>query len=232
MSRDLKRIEDLFRMPIVPAAPAGLPSRPYVTLTEAVTWIAFGVALDTSSFHVADEYGIGPFGDRATLINQIGEAISRFSVFAGGGVLEVRGRYVANYCDHDAAANADTRHMTKDELTDFGRFDSLYGGLERGSGTTWESLPLDRLLTGRGDGWRNVEVAREGLLAAFPPGPRWRPTTNELVEWCQQWLIKGHGAGERRAWAEFRRVPAFAGLSRDDAFRPAFKAAKTQQNKA
>lgn len=229
MSEERQRVEELLRGPIIPAAPGGLPNRPFVTLTEALTWIAFGFALDTPAFYLADECGIGPFGDRENLIAAISNASSRFSEKASGGLLEVRGRYLRNYCDHSAAANADTRHMSKDELRDFARFDSLYGGLERGDGPLWESLPLDRVLHARGDGWRDVEVARDGLLVAFPPGERWRPTPEYLVSWCENWLAQAKRTGERLAWADFRNVPAHDGLSRDDVFRPAFKAAKTKQ---
>lgn len=222
-----ERVEKLLGGPFVPAAPSGLPDRPYLTLTEAVTWIAFGVALDSASFHIADQHKIGPFSDRSKLIENVGSAMFRFSEKASGGLLQVRGKYVQNYIDHQAAECADTRQMDENALRDFAQFDSVHGGLERGQAAKWESIPLDRILHGRPDGWRDVEIGRAGLASQFPPGERWKPSDQELIDWCANWLKLNPGKGERFAWPEFRTVPAFFGLSRDDVFRPAFRMAKT-----
>ena len=58
-----------------------------------------------------------------------------------------------------------------------------------------------------------------------------RAGNDEVVSWCVDWLAKrraeGLRTGENLAWAEFRKVARHIGLTRDDVFRPAFRAAKS-----
>lgn len=49
---------------------------------------------------------------------------------------------------------------------------------------------------------------------------------SRVVEWCRHWIESGKGNGMDKAWEAFRTDPQHAGLSRDDAFRPAWKEAK------
>lgn len=59
----------------------------------------------------------------------------------------------------------------------------------------------------------------------------YRAGHKEVVSWCADWLAKRRSAGlrtgENHAWPEFKKVERHLGLSRDDAFRPAFRAAKS-----
>lgn len=56
----------------------------------------------------------------------------------------------------------------------------------------------------------------------------------EAVSWCVEWFAKQRSAGlptgEKVAWPEFKTVERHIGLSRDDVFRPAFRAAKSGKN--
>lgn len=226
MSGERTRVESLLRGPIISSRAGALPDRPYVSLTEALTWIAFGVPLDSPDFHAADEHGIGPFADRSAYFSAMQEAVSRYVEKTSGGIVAVRGRYVKNYTDYAAAFNADTQNMTENQCRDFALFDSLHGGLQRGQGTIWECSPFERLFSGPMDGWHDVEVARSDLQAAFPPGAGWRPSNDYLLKWCTDWLSRGTSSGENKAWPDFRDAPGHAGLSREDVFRPAFRAAK------
>lgn len=144
------------------------PDRPFVELTQALTWIAFTVSLSRDEFSFMESCGFGPFAESGWP-DGFRAAMAGFADQASAGNIRVRGRYVAKYSDHTAAAQADTAYLTDTQLRDFACFDSLYGGLERGSGLVWEGDVLDRALNGRGDGWRDVEVCRAELLTAFPP---------------------------------------------------------------
>lgn len=143
------------------------PDRPFIELTEALTWIAFAVSLSRDEFSFMESCGFGPFAESGWP-DGFRAAMAGFADQASAGNIRVRGRYVANYSDHTAAAQANTDYLSDTQLRDFASFDSLYGGLERGAGLVWEGDVLERALNGRGDGWRDVEVCRAELLKAFP----------------------------------------------------------------
>jgi hypothetical protein len=150
------------------------PERPFVELTQALTWIAFAVSLSRDEFSFMESCRFGPFAE-GNWPDALRSAMSGFADLASAGTIRVRGRYVANYSDHSAAVKADTTYLSDTQLRDFACFDSLYGGLERGAGLVWETDVLGRALEGRGDGWRDVEVCRAELLNAFPPIVREKP---------------------------------------------------------
>lgn len=153
------------------------PDRPFVELTQALTWIAFAVSLSRDEFSFMESCGFGPFAESGWP-DGFRAAMAGFADQASAGNIRVRGRYVANYSDHSAAAQANTDYLSDTQLRDFASFDSLYGGLERGAGLVWEGDVLERALNGRGDGWRDVEVCRAELLKAFPAksGPSAKPS--------------------------------------------------------
>ncbi len=143
------------------------PAKPFIELTQALTWIAFAVALSRDEFSFMEPCRFGPFAQEGWS-DALGAALANFADQASAGNIRVRGRYVANYSDHSAAAQANTDYLSDAQLCDFAGFDSLYGGLERGAGLAWEANVLEHALNGRGDGWRDVEVCRAELLSAFP----------------------------------------------------------------
>ncbi|QUM71119.1 hypothetical protein [Sphingopyxis granuli] len=142
------------------------PDRPFVELTQALTWIAFTVSLSRDEFSFMESCGFGPFAESGWP-DGFRAAMAGFADQASAGNIRVRGRYVANYSDHTAAAQADTAYLTDTQLRDFACFDSLYGGLERGAGLVWETEVLERALEGRGDGWRDVEICRADVMRVF-----------------------------------------------------------------
>ena len=156
--RDLQPVQLSYREP---------PGKPFIELTQTLTWIAFAVSLSREEFSLMESCGFGPLAE-AGWPDALRAAMARFADQASAGSIRVRGRYVANYSDHSAAAQANTDYLSDTQLRDFARFDSLYGGLERGAGLVWETNVLERALDGRGDGWRDVEVCRAELLIAFP----------------------------------------------------------------
>lgn len=163
---DLPTAFDLADRP-PPIAYSEPSERPFVELTEALTWAAFGIAMSREVFGYAEHCRFGVF-QSADWQDALRGAVTSFAEKASGGLIRVRGRYVANYSDHSAAKNADTKYLDDSQLRDFACFDSLHGGLERGNGLTWERQSLDWALEGRADGWRDVEVSRADLLRYFP----------------------------------------------------------------
>jgi hypothetical protein len=159
------------------------PDRPFVELTQALTWIAFAVSLSRDEFSVLESCRFGLFVQDAWP-DALRAAMASFADQGSAGNIRVRGRYVANYSDHAAAAQANTEYLSDTQLRDFACFDSLYGGLERGAGLVWEADVMERALDFRGDGWRDVEVYRAELMNAYPPqttiGGRTTPPNRQL----------------------------------------------------
>lgn len=143
------------------------PNRPFVALTEALTWIAFTISLSRDEFSFMESCKFGPFAEGGWT-DVLRTAMANFADQASAGNIRVRGRYVENYSDHATPAQADTVYLNDTQLRDFACFESLHGGLERGVGLVWEADVLNRTSAGRGDGWRDVEVSRADLLNAFP----------------------------------------------------------------
>ena len=74
----------------------------------------------------------------------------------------------------------------------------------------------------------SLDDLRERLEeAGLSNGDLQRLPHSRVVEWCRDWIESGKGNGMDKAWIAFRDDPQHAGLSRDDAFRPAWKEAKT-----
>ena len=171
---DISDIGDLPKLP-TPYDQAARPdqltyrepqNRQYIELAQALTWIAFGISLSRDEFNLVASCGFGPFAE-VGWSDDFHAALASFADQASAGNIRVRGRYVSNYSDHTAAAQADTVYLTDTQLRDFARFDSLHGGLERGAGLAWETEALEEALNGRNDGWREVEVSRADLMKVF-----------------------------------------------------------------
>ncbi|SNT22871.1 hypothetical protein SAMN06295912_1656 [Sphingomonas laterariae] len=140
---------------------------PFVELGEALTWVGFSVAMNHDEFTTSDEYGFGPFG-RSDWLEALQKAMASLSEQASAGRIRVRGRYVENYFNF-SAASGNTEYLSDTQLRDFACFDSLQGGLKRGTGLYWERSAVKRAFEDPQDGWRDVEVCRAELLRSFPP---------------------------------------------------------------
>ena len=79
------------------------PDRPFVELTQALTWIAFAVSLSRDEFSFMESCGFGPFA-ASDWPDGFRAAMAGFADQASAGNIRVRGRYVANYSDHTVAA--------------------------------------------------------------------------------------------------------------------------------
>lgn len=168
--RDAHDFPDLPEPYDLGSKPSEIDSRPpsdspFVSLSEALTWIAFGISLTPAEIAYAEQYQFGPYAHDGWQ-DKMRKAVQRFSEEASGGNLEVRGRYLGKYSDHAEAKEAKTRTLSNEELRDFALFDSLYGGLEFGTGIAFDGSQIES--SNRVDGWRDVEVRREDLVKFFP----------------------------------------------------------------
>ena len=143
-----------------------LPSdAPFVTLSEALTWIAFGFALDRDSL---DRAISGNAFDATDPQAALSDAIARLAIRASGGQIAARGKYVESHSTDESKVL--TAPIDPVRFEDFAQFDILYDGLRYGTGLTWnkEGSALERVLQDRRDAFRSVKVSRADLLKLFP----------------------------------------------------------------
>lgn len=138
------------------------PQKPFVDLTEAITWTAFRVAMSRDVFMLGEHYRFGPF-EADDYSAKLDLAVRDFAAKAGGGLIRVRGRNAPAFYDRQSEA-AGTSDLTDNQLRDFARYDLTHGGLLFGTGWVRLGDPIDS----RRDGWRDVEVSRADLIKAFP----------------------------------------------------------------
>jgi len=157
------------------------PRKPFIELTQALTWIAFAVSLSRDQFSFLEACRYGPFQNDGWEA-AFRAALEKFSsaASASAGSLRVRGRYVGKYVGTNAAG-VDTQYLTDTQLRDFARYDSQKGGLERGTGLGWSDDLFEDPFGSKRDGWHDVEVCRAELLSVFPPTVRGQPETGGIV---------------------------------------------------
>ena len=145
------------------------PSEPFVTLSQALTWIAFGVAMDTDLVHALlclDSYG-GRVPQEA-----IKDAVVQLTANASGGNIAMRGKYWEGYRVEKRTLL--TAPIEAVKLADYRQFNYLRNELRYGDGLTWWRNPdgvTDRLVHGgRSDSFIEVSVDRADLLREYPFG--------------------------------------------------------------
>ncbi len=137
----------------------------YVTLSEALSWIAFGISMDRNRLTLALEgWGI----DRVKSLAAISAATAKLTDLGTGGKISFRGKYVREYLVDDTIV--ETTLIDPLKLADFAQFDCLADALTFGhgvAGSNDESI-FEKIMSGRDDAFRNVSVCRADLLLNFP----------------------------------------------------------------
>ena len=141
------------------------PDAPFVTLSEAVTWIAFGFALDRDSL---DRAISGRAFDTNDPQAALSAAMAKLAVRASGGQIAMRGKYLESHSTDESRVL--TAPIDPVRFEDFAQFDILYDGLRYGTGLTWskEGSALERVFQDRRDAFRAVKVSRADLMEYFP----------------------------------------------------------------
>jgi hypothetical protein len=142
------------------------PERPFVTLSQALSWIAFGVSLENERLiRAIDECAFGPSLD---ISGKLEKAAADLATLALGGQLEIRGKYLVDSGADDSAVL--TEIIDPIRFHDFAQFDIHLDGLRYGTGLTWmksESIG-DILMSKRADSIQSVALSRADLLKHFP----------------------------------------------------------------
>lgn len=186
------------------------PDAPFVTLSEALTWIAFGFALNRDSL---DRAISGNAFDATDPKAALSDAMARLAIRAGGGQIAARGKYVESHSTDENKVL--TAPIDPVRFEDFAQFDILYDGLRYGTGLTWNKggSALERALQDRGDAFRSVKISRADLLKYFPPEidntrallsplPAALPEIGAVmgVEEALSWLAHGKPSDDVQLW--------------------------------
>lgn len=141
-----------------------LPDSPFVTLSEALSWAAFSIALDRLRLSIAMEQRALPDGGR-----RLADAVERLTEAGAAGQIDFFGKpIVARGQD---ARSVEMAPIEAVKLLSFRRFDVTDDALAFGKGLMWLDghEPLSGIFeTGRRDEYRSVIVRRSQVLAHFP----------------------------------------------------------------
>lgn len=141
------------------------PDRPNVSLSQALSWLAFNISLDARD--LASALGAGVLGaSRTDARRRLEQATDRL-VTAGTGGLPMLGKFVPMVGDYGAALTA---RIEPERLEDFRQFDVTFDGLRYGTGVSWDWT--DPGVTVRAQGlpgtthkYVDVRIERRGLMA-------------------------------------------------------------------
>lgn len=156
-----------------PAPPADKPRLPpeaqFVTLSQALTWIAFGVSMDNDHLHEVltfDRYG--EHDPQEAIV----ASLEALLVSAGRERIAMRAKYRPSH-DHDNA-NLLTENVEAIKFDDYRQFSYLEDELRYGAGLLFWRDGSDQIISdvfggGRKDSFVHVTVNRADLLREFRP---------------------------------------------------------------
>jgi hypothetical protein len=217
------------------------PDEQFVTLSHAVSWIAFQHSVDAPRLSVALAIGqprtSADAVQDALLDEAIAKAIKRLVDLGSGSAIEIRGRHFLSVLDDEDEIF--TERISPVRLTDFRWFDTLDDSLHRGIGLAWDlgrqelSYPRDTRH------FRFVTVSRADLLREFPlRAVSVGQSTGAAESQCQAWLLAkfSEDAEKRKAKSYFRAeaLTKFHGTLTERGFNRAWAqvAEKAGRNKA
>lgn len=142
--------------------------RTYVPLSEAVTWIAFGLALDSDRMTRTLSWGTLCDGNLAETVRRMSDAAEKLLDAGADAKIAFKGRLVAHRDENGAL----TSKIDADALNDFRQFD-IYGKdhLRYGRGprfTPDRARVVSYAHSARAELFTNVTVSRAELLSLFP----------------------------------------------------------------
>lgn len=200
-----------------------LPQDPYLTISQALAWIAFGDVTNSETH----------WGDYAGGKAALEEAVEEFVTSASCGKISTLGKFVSSHSADPASFN--TEAIPIERFHDYRQYDQTYCGLRRGLGLFGFADEQDGCLVyevprlkEQEEFYRDVVVDRRALLEEFPPTSVGITVTyKHVVKWCRDWIANNKGSDGNKAWSEFKNCPEFKGCSRDHTFRDAWTEAKT-----
>jgi len=148
---------------------SALPRGSHVTLSEAVSWIAFGAAYDKQALraHIMSQLGRHSY---SAVIQDLKDAIKALANAAHGGKVKLEGAYIANA--QGPGSNARNAAIAAQRLRDYRQLDISIDGLRFGQGLTWFPNCTGEWVyraQARPDFFASVLVTRSDLMARFSP---------------------------------------------------------------
>lgn len=190
------------------------PDTQFVTLSEAISWIAFQHSMTATQLAAALGMGewdlcfdtldnaesdavqpvhslrrglVGPEGDSA-----LAQAVERLTDVASGGEIEIRGRFFRSVLEDDRQILI--KVISQEALSNYRQFDVFADALYRGNGLAWGADRRDFPAT-TDDHFRDVIVRRSQLLQHFPPQSGYAlRLTSAFDEKCETWLTQKFAA--------------------------------------
>lgn len=152
-------------------------ARARVSLCEAVSWIAFGIALEPMQFEMALHWERLENGDIQAVQRKVTQAVADLVAAGADSRVAFTGRHVASHWEKGATNDVIAPLKLEDYMAFIiGRDDLYYGeGLHR----TYRSKNDTQLHSSeRRDLFTDVKVSRDDLMAQFPRKPSGKPTDN------------------------------------------------------
>lgn len=218
-----------------------LSEAPYVTLAEALTWMAFDDAIAEGDLRSLVERQIDHNGKSSRFFDEREQGLDRIAAawadlrnWVDRGAVKVRGRYTRYYSE-DEAFRSSIRSLSGARLQTFTQFDVSTGGIRRqlrGTPTVlwseheqsfdreFERFAENELPNGEkrpaSEGYLFVEVETRGLKEQYSPrgSPRkqGRPPQDEKIrEKCDQ--MHDRGLNTREIAKNIRHEPGFENVS-------------------
>ncbi len=144
------------------------PAEPFVTLSRALSWIAFGVSMSSDQLH--EVLSQDRYGERVPQVS-IKAAMAELATRARAGKIALKGKFQESHRVDERTLLTGPIEAIK--LADYRQFNYLSDELRHGEGLTWwrtDKGVTDRLASGgRHDSFIEVSVDRVDLLREFPP---------------------------------------------------------------
>lgn len=185
------------------------PVQFFVTLSHAVSWIAFRHSIDGPQLSV--ELGIGKYrnpsdaADDARKDEAVADAVKQLTDFGAAGAIEILGRCFRDVGDDEIEIF--TERIPALRLADYRWFDTLDDSLHRGLGLAWDHSRRQPFYPRDERHYRFVTVNRAELLRDFPPNSRPpAQSTGAAERQCEAWLLVrfSEDAERRKAKASFK----------------------------
>jgi hypothetical protein len=149
---------------------SALPTTPHVTLSEALSWIAFGSPLSSAALN--KELAGAAFGKGANAAQKdLTLAVSGLAVAGSGGNVELIGRFLPPGYTNTSAVKMVT--ITPLELLNYQQFDLVKDGLRFGRGLAWLPNQAGKWtynINKRLERYEEVCVKRSDLMRVFSNG--------------------------------------------------------------
>lgn len=113
-----------------------LSHMPFVTLSNALSWIAFDRAIDGTQLY--RDLICGECGNRSSADEKLRRAVMQLASLGADGKIEFRGKHVNGSGVEDRMI--DTQRIEPIQFADYAMFDPMDDGLHRGHGLFWSAM--------------------------------------------------------------------------------------------